>query len=674
MSETLYLIDGHAQIFRAYFAIRGGLNSPVTGEPTHAVFGYTAMLLKLLREFHPHYAVVAIDMPGPTFRDEIYEEYKANREKMPEDLSVQIPRILEVTRLFGLPVIGKEGLEEDDVIATITRRVLADPALKDLDIRIVSRDKDLEQLLGERVTLFDVHKDETLDAEALLRKKGIRPDQVVDCLALTGDTSDNVPGVPGVGPKGAAKLLQQYDDLEGIYAHLDDLKGKRRENLAAARELVQLSRQLVTLKEDPDLPFSLAEARCKAPVVAGLHRLFKELGFNRFQTEVSRLAEEMSATLPFDEPLEAEAATPVQTNAAPEAAERGDYRAITTKAQLADLVETLRRQSLISVDTETTGLGRDADLVGLSFAWEAGQAVYVPVRSPTPAAHLSPETVLEALRPLLEDAALPKCGHNLKFDVRALLRAGVTLRRLAFDTMLASALLDPAAQARKLDLLVEARLGYRMLPITDLIGEGEEQRSMAEVPLEQITPYAAEDADLTLRLRAELAPEIEAKGMTGLLAEVEAPLAGVLARMESRGIRCDPEVLREQGERLAARVVELRREIFELAGEEFSLDSPKQLSEALFDRLGFSPVKRTRTGARSTDNEVLTRLAQREDVNEPKSRVPGLIIEYRQLTKLISTYLGNLQSAINPETGRIHTTFHQLMTATGRLASNNPNL
>ena len=671
MSETLYLIDGHAQIFRAYYAIRGGLTSPTTGEPTHATFGFTAMLLKLMREFRPHYAAVAIDLPGKTFRDELYADYKANREKMPEDLSAQIPRILEVTKLFGLPVIGEKGLEADDVIATIVQRVLTDPALADVEIRIVSRDKDLEQLLGDRVKMIDIHKDDEFGVAALREKRGIRPDQVIDLLALTGDTSDNVPGVPGIGPKGAATLLQDYEDIEGIYEHIEEIKGKRRENLEASRELVALSRELVTLKADAEFPFTMEDARSAPPEVGALQQLFQELGFNRFQTEISHLADSMHATLPFDseepEPPPPAPATEV---------ERGEYEAVTTPEALEGLAATLSGQEIISFDTETTGLGWEAKLVGLCFAWKPNHGVYVPMRSPTPEAHLSPETVLEALRPVLENPAIAKCGHNLKFDAKALLRAGLRLRGVRFDTMLASTLLDPGQPSQKLDHLAETRLGYRMVPISDLIGERgeEEQLSMAEVPLEQIAPYAAEDADIVLRLHAAMALELQAKGMDALLHDVEAPLGTVLAEMEHCGILCDPGVLQAQGRELEARVIELRQQIFAIAGEEFHLDSTQQLATMLFDQLGFTPVKRTRTGNRSTDNEVLTRLSQREDVNDPRTRLPGLIIEYRQFTKLISTYLGNLRDSINSETGRIHTTFHQLVTATGRLASNAPNL
>src|SRR5947209_6620997 len=362
MPETLYLIDGHAQIFRAYYAIRGGLQSPITGEPTGAVFGFTGMLLKLLSQFHPHYVVVAIDMPGKTFRDDLYDQYKGTRQAAPDDLPAQIPRILEVTELFGIPVTGEAGLEADDVIASITERVLNDPTCADVDIRIVSKDKDLEQLLGDRVTMFDIHTDTTIDVASLQENKGISPDQVIDVLALTGDTVDNVPGVEGIGPKTAAQLIQQFGSIDGILAHLDEIKGKRRENLEKARDTLALSRQLVTLKRDAELPFSLEASKIRPINLQKIIPLFQQLGFNRFQDEVRRLAAadgtegSSQGLLPglgqngHDRDLFADTEERTADAASPEARPvhveeaRGEYQAITMPAQLQELVDTLRRQ------------------------------------------------------------------------------------------------------------------------------------------------------------------------------------------------------------------------------------------------------------------------------------------------------------------------------------------
>lgn len=666
MPETLYLIDAFAQIFRAYYAIRTPMHSPATGEPTQAVFGFTGMLLKLCSQFHPHYAVVAMDSPGKTFRDELYPLYKATRRETPEDLISQVPRVLQVVEGFGLPIIGQPGLEADDIIATLTQRVLDDPSLAHVHIRIVSKDKDLEQLLGDRVSLFDIHTDTTTDVQALMDNKGITPAQVIDLLTLMGDTSDNVPGVEGIGPKTAAQLIQQYGSLDGLLANLDQLKGKRRENIEKALDTIPLSRTLVTLKRDAGFPFTLEDARVRPPDLAHLLPLFQQLGFNRFRDEVQRLAPP-SAAAPVQQGdlfFSAPPNTPART------AVEGQYETITTLEQLQGLAATLRAQPLISVDTETTGLEREALLCGLSFAWEEGRGVYVPLRSPEPEAHLSPAQVLEVLSPLLADPSLPKCGHNLKFDTGVLLNAGVQLHGVVCDSLLASLLIDPTQAGHKLDQLALLHFNHQMIPISELIGEG---GSMDQVPLGQIAVYAAEDADLSLRLCRRFMSKLDELGMGELMRQVEAPLCVVLARMEAQGILCDPEELRRQGQILGQRVEELRRQVWELAGEEFQLESTQQLAEVLFKKLGFPPGKRTKTGY-STDITVLEKLAAREDRSEPRTGVPRLVIEYRQLTKLISTYLGNLEAAISPRDHRIHTTFHQLVTATGRLASQNPNL
>lgn len=388
MPETLYVIDAYAQIFRAYYAIRNGMHSPVTSEPTHAVFGFTAMLIKLFGQFKPHYVVVAKDMPGPTFRDELFPEYKATRAPTPDDLIAQIPRVFEVVEAFGIPIFGNAGIEADDVIATVIQRVLDDPACADVNVRIVSKDKDLEQLICDRVAMFDIHTDALIDASALLANKGIAPGQVVDYLTLLGDSVDNVPGVPGVGEKTAQALIQQFGSIEGILANVDQInirnKDKIRASLVASAEKLPLSRELVRLKRDADLPFSMDDARISPIDLGRLVPLFQQLGFNRFQDDVRRLAAEEGAPpapAPAPEPAAAPQADELLGNLfgqepATIETEPVDYRAVTTAEQLAELAATLRAQPIVAVDTETTGLERDARLCGLSFAWKPGQAVY----------------------------------------------------------------------------------------------------------------------------------------------------------------------------------------------------------------------------------------------------------------------------------------------------------
>ena len=698
--NTLYVIDGHAQIFRAYFAIRGGMNSPVTGEPSHATFGFTGMLLKLFMQFKPRYVAMAIDVPGKTFRDELYDQYKATRPPPPEDLLAQEPRIFEVTRLFGIPIFGIPGAEADDVIATIVDRVLGDPACEDVQVRIVSKDKDLEQLLGPRVTMFDIHTDVTVDTDTLRAEKGITPAQVVDVLALIGDKVDNIPGVDGVGPKTAAALIAEYGSIDGIYAHLDQIKGKRRENLEKARPFMATSRQLVALKRDVELDFDLGKARVGSIDGESLRRVFRELGFNRHQSDLDKLLGGDAKPAPARaKPMSKEATglgglfaqSPDEdgdADAAPLSITPADgctYEAVTTTGQLQQLVADLRAAPLVSFDTETIGLGHRAALCGLSFAWKPDHGVYVPVRSPDPSRHLDEKVVLDALRPVLEDPAVPKTGHNAKYDILVLRAAGVQVRGVVYDTMIASFLLGTPGHG--LDHLALSLLKREMIPITALIGHGgrgQTQKTMDQVPLDVITAYAAEDADVSLRLHDHIAPQLRAMGMGELAERVEMPLVEVLADMEQAGIRVDAAILDEQKAVLTSRIDTLRDEIHAAAGVPFNIDSPRQLADVLFKQLGLPVIKRTKTGP-STDIEVLEKLADLDPDTggaggmlkpiDPKAlTVPALIVEYRQLTKLVSTYLVALRDAIRPDTGRVHATFHQTGAATGRLSSSGPNL
>ncbi|MBH06862.1 MAG: DNA polymerase I [Phycisphaeraceae bacterium] len=683
---AFYLIDGHAEIFRAYYAIRGGLNSPVTGEPTHAVFGFASMLIKLLGECRPPYIAMAIDLPGETFRDEIYEDYKANREELPEDFTPQEQRILELTRLFGIPILEYTGAEADDVIATVVRSIVLDPSKCNMTIRILSRDKDLEQLISERVTLYDIHKDHTMDAAGLMERRGITPNNVIDLLALTGDKADNVPGVEGIGPKTAAKLLQEFGSIDGIYENIEQIKGKRRQNLEASRELLPLSRELVTLKDDLDLKFDITDATIGPIDLTAIRQLFTELGFRRHLVELDRISLPPSTNItpieePFTEGLFAHAGNATSASTKPDElpstlthAGDYDYKAITTPRQLTQLAAELSGAKMIAVDTETIGLGPTAPLCGLCFSCWPGQGTYVPIRSPKPVDHLDAQQVFTELRPILEDPNIPKCGHNLKYDWLVLHHAGITLRGIAFDTMVAAFLLGESG--RSLDALARELLNHEMISISTLIGprgKGQQQKTMDQVPLSQITPYAAEDADLSLRLYQYLSPQLNEQGLEDLAQRVEMPLVEVLGTLESNGIKIDPGVLEGQKADLNAKIIALRDQIHDLAGEPFNIDSPKQLRQVLFNRLKMPVIRKTKTGP-STDAQVLEALSELEDTDQPASTVPRLIIEYRQFTKLVNTYLSSLVEAIRPATGRIHASFHQTGAATGRLSSSDPNL
>ena len=714
--KTLYLIDGFAQFFRAYHAIRTPMTSPVTKEPTNMSFGFVGMLLKLLRGEgqvggRPDYLAVALDVSGDrgTFRSQIYPEYKATRDEPPDDLMPQVDRALALLREIGVPLLGAEGFEADDVIATLASTF--SERHPDVRVRIISKDKDLKQLLGEGrppTEMYDIHTDVLITAETLREELGIAPGQVRDMLALMGDTSDNVPGVPGVGPKTAAQLIAEFGTLEAVVAEVREdkpkkdwlIKGKRRENILAAADagVLDLSQKLVTLRHDVPIDLDLDAADTRHLKLDRLMPILQELGFNRYQDELKALLEtsEQPATTTTIAPQGGGLSSPrsaepgglfdafddeVATTKAD-----GTYRCARTPEDLAELLAELRAAKAIAVDTETTSLRpRQADLCGLSFSTKPGEAWYVPTRSPEPDTHLDERAVLDTLRPILEDAAIPKLGHNIKYDILVLRRAGVELRgHLAEgggDSMIASYLIDASRSSHSMDALALALLGRKNISIKELIGSGAKQRTFDTVPLDQAGEYAAEDADVTLQLAGKMLPQIRAMKLTELFQDLEMPLVDVLAELEWNGIRVDPAELDHQRERLEKRIAELRAEIADQAmtavGREFDPDSPKQLAGVLFNRpdatdpgLGIRPIKRGKTGP-STDAEVLDKLVADPAIDSP---IPALIIEHRQLAKLVNTYLVNLVEEIEPSTGRIHASFNQTGAATGRLSSSDPNL
>lgn len=712
--NTFYLIDGFAQMFRSYYAIRNGMNSPVTGEPTNATFAFTDMLLKIYREYSPAYLAMAMECKGKTFRDDFYPEYKAHRDPAPEDFKQQVPRMIEIAEAFGVVILQADKYEADDIMATLAYQTqqgdfdTPGSNAPPITLRMVSKDKDLEQVISDRAILFDAHTDTIMDAVALKEKRGITPQQAIDYQTLIGDSTDNVPGVKGIGPKTASKLIEQFGSVDEIIKNLDQLKGKQKENLqnAADEGLIALSRRLVTMATDVELGFDLnAAATNGIEKVDGekLSDLFRELGFGRMQSDLAKLlgkpaSDQKShaeaqrrkgkAAEKADQKEEAgfglfashgsdasdEAATPAREV-------NENYRAITTADELAELVEDLRKQPLIAVDTETIGLGHSAELCGICLAWEEGRGVYIPTRSPEQDKHLNTQQVLNALRPILENASVPKCGHNMKYDDLVLRHAGLRVRGVVFDSMIGGFL--AGAPGVGMDNLALSELGHTCIPITELIGPKPRrktdppQKTMDQIALDTVTQYAAEDADITLQLCKKLRSRLDEQGMTELYETIEMPLVDVLATMEQHGIRVNADTLDQQREVLQARIDDLRTDILDRAKADFNPDSPKQLGEVLFNQIGFKSIKKTKTGF-STNSEVLEKLAamspeELEGVPEDARPIPGLMIEYRMLTKLVGTYLVALKEAIADD-GRVHARFNQTGAATGRLSSSDPNL
>ncbi len=636
----MYVIDAHSLIFQVFHALPD-MTSP-RGEHVNAVYGFVRDVLQILEQKQPDAIICALDPPGPTFRDQIFDQYKAGRGEMPEELVGQIPKIEQVLHALGIPVVSRPGFEADDVLATIAR--LCDEA--GAQCFLVSGDKDCRQLITDHVAVYNIRKDEVFDAEALAADWGIRPEQVVDFQALVGDKVDNVPGVPTIGPKTAQTWLEKYGTLDNLLAHATEIPGAKGQKLVEGRESALLSRELARL--DANVPLV---PDWNAGHVGGfdhqrLAELFAEFGFRSLGEKFAKLG---------DGPTDIDAAWDA------------DYRIADTPTKLAELVKTLSAQSLISVDTETTHLmPRWAEIVGYSFAWAPGQAAYVPVRGPAGEAVVDPATAADALRPLLENPAIAKIGQNLKYDVIVLRSAGIRLAGTAFDTMVASYLLDAGERNHNLDDLASRYLNHTNIKISELIGKGKNQRRMDDVPIAQVGPYAAEDADVPLRLKPLLEARLEEMGLEKLNETVEVPLVEVLADMEFAGIRVDPARLAELSQRYGERLKELEIEIEELAGHPLNIASPKQLAQVLFQELKLPVVKRTKTGP-STDVDVLEELADEHPL-------PAKIIAHRQYAKLKNTYVDALPAMIHPTTGRVHTSFNQIVAATGRLSSSDPNL
>jgi DNA polymerase-1 len=656
MTPRLLLVDGSSYLYRAYHALPDLRNA--AGEPTGAIYGMIGMLKKLRADYHaerqdaPLLAACVFDAKGKTFRDDLYADYKAHRPAMPEDLAAQIAPIHQAIHALGWPILEISGIEADDVIATLAEQA----SQQGIDTLISTGDKDLAQLVNDHVTLVNTMSGEKLDRNGVIAKFGVPPERIVDYLTLVGDAVDNVPGVEKVGPKTAAKWIQQYGSLDALIAQADGVTGVVGDNLRKALDWLPTARTLVTVKRDCDLPLPLQALHLRPVDTEALRHFFEQKGFRTWLKELQ--AE--SAQHP-----QADHATP----ATPPTISR-EYECVLTQEQLEIWKQKIQQAALTCLDTETTALDPlQAQLVGLSFSVEAGKACYIPLAHHYPGvqAQLCREQVLEQLRPWLESGQHKKVGQHLKYDQHVLQNHGITLRGIAHDTLLQSYVLE-AHKNHHMDSLARRHLNETTISYEEVAGKGAAQIGFAEVSLDKATAYAAEDADITLRLHQTLWPQVEQDPKLRFIYEhVELPSAQVLQRMERHGVLIDSALLQQQSHELGKRLLELEQQAYDMAGQTFNLNSPKQIGELFFQQLGLPIIKKTASGAPSTDEEVLQKLAE----NYP---LPKLLLEHRSLAKLKSTYTDKLPRMVNPQTGRVHTHYAQAVAVTGRLASNEPNL
>jgi DNA polymerase-1 len=661
-SPRLFIVDGHAHIYAAYYAPMRPLTSP-SGEPTKAVFVFTTALLSLIDREKPDYLVVAMDSKTPSFRVKLYPEYKAHRPPMPEDMPPQIQRIEQILEAMKIPLLRVDGYEADDVIGTLAAKA----AQAGIETYICSKDKDMLQLLEDRISTYDIKTGQRYGLEQLLKETGLTPRQFIDVLALQGDTADNIPGVPDVGPKTALQWIQQYGSLENLYAHADEIGGKRGENLRKFKDQVFLSRRLVVIDRQAPIELDKQTFLRKEADREKLAQIFNELGFTRLLTQLNLkpasapAKPQIAQTLFPEEPRE-------QTSSSPNGR---DYILVDTPAELERFAKLLERQEKFSFDTETTSLDpMRAELVGLSFSWQAGQGWYLPVRAPIGQKHLTLQEVRKRLGPILADKDRYKIAQNMKYDLIVLENSGMPVALKdgrCFDTMVASYVLAADRSSHSLDAMARDYLGLETTPIASLIGKGKKQISFDQVDTQAACAYSAEDADVTWQLYEYLSARLKAQpALHKLFETIEMPLVEVLMRMEINGVRLDTDKLQRLSESMAKMQQELTERIYELAGGPFNIDSTKQLGEVLFDRLGLQSIKSGKT-QRSTDADVLEQLADEHEI------IP-LIIQYRQIEKLRNTYTDKLVQLVHPKTGRIHASFNQTVTATGRLSSSDPNL
>ncbi len=636
--RTIFLIDGSAYVYRAFHAVRGLANS--SGMPTNAVFGFTRMLIKLMQEQTPQYVGMFFDSKGPTFRHEMFDQYKANRPPMPDELVAQLPYIKKVTAGFNIPVIEMGGFEADDLIGTYARLAESDG----FDVVIVTGDKDFVQLVTEKTSIWDPMKDKRIDMQTVLDDFALLPEQIIDMMGLSGDASDNVPGVPGIGPKTALKLIQDFGSIDALYGKLNDLpRNKQRENLEKFKEQALLSRRLVTIDTHAPVTFDSQALQIQSPDEAALGKLFQDLEFRGLQKEFQQSQPEKPAR----------------------------YSAIFSQQELDELIGRLESCRRFAIDTETTSQHpMAAAIVGLSVALEPYEAFYIPCghRYMGAPKQLSLDDVLERMAPVLMDDSIEKIGQNIKYDWTVLRRHGADLRGVSFDTMLASYLLNPSKRAHNLDQIALDFLGHKNISFSEVAGKGKNALTFDQVTLEQAIPYACEDADITLRAFEVLRPRLEEVNLMPLMENVEMPLVSVLMEMEMAGICLDLEKLRHLSTTFDSQLHKLKDDIYGLAGETFNIQSSQQLGRILFEKLKLPVVKKTKkkTGY-STDVEVLSKLAE-------KHELPAFILRHRSLAKLKSTYVDALLDQVDRSSGRIHTSYNQTVAATGRLSSSDPNL
>jgi DNA polymerase-1 len=662
-ASPLVLVDGSSYLYRAFHALPP--LSTKSGEPTNAVLGVVNMLYKLLDERKPTRMAVVFDAPGKTFRSELYSEYKANRPPMPDELKMQVGPLLETVEAMGIPILRIAGVEADDVIGTLARQAAAAGSAT----VISTGDKDLAQLVDGQITLVNTMDNTTLDRAGVEQKFGVTPEQITDYLALVGDSIDNIPGIAGVGPKTAAKWLQQFRDLETLKARAGEVGGKIGERLRESLGALDLSKQLATIRCDVELPITLDDLALRAQDAARLRALFERLEFTRLLRRVGGSSEVAVAAPEPVSPAAAAAATP-SAESAPLVRPAGRYETVVTMAAFERWLERIAAAPLVSLDTETTSLAyMRAELVGISLAVTPGEAAYIPLSHRYPGApdQLNREAVLARLKPWLESAA-PKVGHHLKYDAHIFANHGIALAGVVHDTMLESYVLNSTATRHDLDSVAALYLGLETLKYESVVGKGAKQITFDQVDLDTATRYSAEDADVALQVHGALWPKLEATPeLASVYTDIELPLVPVLRQMEYTGVMVDARLLRQQSQELAEKMAATEKAAHAAAGGPFNLGSPKQLQEVLYERLMLPVLGKTPKGQPSTAEDVLEQLAESYDL-------PRLILEYRGLTKLKSTYTDKLPGDIDPRTQRIHTSYHQAVAATGRLSSSDPNL